>query len=479
MFFSFFIVLLAGISVLSVDCLTCLHCTDIQSPRHCKYVRECQPGEVCNIHRTTNPNGDVEFDVSCVHPWACSNRSQGLQACDECCSTDLCNAAGCGLTGYPSKRGPVCFNCPAQITDGTCHRIDVCGLNEMCLINEQSEFGDTVYTSQCVGLAHCQPQTMGSLQIIGRSIYDDTRSLAETVCHKCCHDDLCNANCEVNYCASNPCGHGTCVNSRTNYTCVCDPSYTGRNCTNLNYCSPNPCEHGICVNGKTNYTCACDPSHIGRHCAEFRIHDCMDQRNLTHVSGVYSVLPAGMFQNIEVYCDMQTDGGGLAVFQRRVNGSVDFYQNFLNYENGFGDVHGEFWLGLKYIHAMTANVTSELRIELETGDGHLLYEVFPNFRLSAAPEYTLHIEKGHGTAGDSHGLSYSSGTRLSTYDNEHSSTCAHSHHAGGWLNNCGWANLNGRYVTPGSKSFLYEAMCYGDYNDGEALKGTTMMFRRV
>ena len=33
------------------------------------------------------------------------------------------------------------------------------------------------------------------------------------------------------------------------------------------------------------------------------------------------------------------------VFQRRMNGSVDFYRRWADYEGGFGDPAEEFWLG--------------------------------------------------------------------------------------------------------------------------------------
>ena len=35
----------------------------------------------------------------------------------------------------------------------------------------------------------------------------------------------------------------------------------------------------------------------------------------------------------------------LQVFQRRINGEVDFYRNWDSYVNGFGSKNGEFWLG--------------------------------------------------------------------------------------------------------------------------------------
>ena len=56
-------------------------------------------------------------------------------------------------------------------------------------------------------------------------------------------------------------------------------------------------------------------------------------------SCVYNVELGDGQGTFSVYCDTTTDGGGWMVFQRRQEGSVDFYRNWTDYQNGFGDLN--------------------------------------------------------------------------------------------------------------------------------------------
>ena len=94
-------------------------------------------------------------------------------------------------------------------------------------------------------------------------------------------------------------------------------------------------------------------------------------------SGVYKINPDG-FGAFDVYCDQTTAGGGWTVFQKRLDGSVNFYRGWTDNKNGFSNLNGEFWLGLDKIHRLT-KTTSRLRVDLEDTRGNAAYAEYDRF----------------------------------------------------------------------------------------------------
>ena len=86
------------------------------------------------------------------------------------------------------------------------------------------------------------------------------------------------------------------------------------------------------------------------------------------ISGVYTIDPDGSGA-FDAFCDQTTAGGGWIVFQKRLDGSVDFNRTWADYKRGFGNLIGEFWLGLDKIHRLTRNKKeNRLRVDLGTTD---------------------------------------------------------------------------------------------------------------
>ncbi|XP_060104406.1 cubilin [Heteronotia binoei] len=66
----------------------------------------------------------------------------------------------------------------------------------------------------------------------------------------------------------NPCLNGECLDTLSGYHCICDPGWTGANCTeNIDECSSNPCQHGgSCIDGVNGYSCECTNTWTGPEC---------------------------------------------------------------------------------------------------------------------------------------------------------------------------------------------------------------------
>lgn len=161
---------------------------------------------------------------------------------------------------------------------------------------------------------------------------------------------------------------------------------------------------------------------------------------------------------LQVYCDMDTDGGGWLVFQRRRDGSVEFYLDWNSYKKGFGRQESEFWLGNDNIHQLTKAGSMHLRVDLEDFKGNSTFVMFKTFKLQSEDEkYQLLLGTFMGgSAGDS--LSSHSGKPFSTYDRDNDDmeqNCAKVVQGAWWYHACYSSNLNARYAVNGKEAHQY------------------------
>ncbi|XP_027720742.1 ficolin-3 isoform X2 [Vombatus ursinus] len=163
--------------------------------------------------------------------------------------------------------------------------------------------------------------------------------------------------------------------------------------------------------------------------------DCRElQSRGASLSGWYQLcLPNGKV--LPVFCDMASAEGGWLVFQRRQDGSVDFYRPWASYKAGFGSKESEFWLGNENLYQLTCE-------------------------------------------GDS--LTYHSGKPFSTHDADsdiHSDNCAVMVQGAWWYANCYKSNLNGRYASTKAGAYKYGIDWATGLGVGHPYRRTLMMLR--
>ena len=154
---------------------------------------------------------------------------------------------------------------------------------------------------------------------------------------------------------------------------------------------------------------------------------------------------------IQVRCDMETDGGGWIVIQRRIaQGTVNFYRNWEDYENGFGDLDTEFWIGLGNIYELTNNEEVDLIISVWNDIQTNITWRYPVFKIAGPTDkYRLTVGGGSGTSiYDAFG--FHNNRNFTTHDrNNGGNNCGYKDQGGWWYNNCALANLNGRHEPSG------------------------------
>jgi hypothetical protein len=115
--------------------------------------------------------------------------------------------------------------------------------------------------------------------------------------------------------------------------------------------------------------------YLEKNCAEY-------YKKGFRADGIFSIDPDGR-GSFKVFCDMTTSGGGWTVFQRRLDGSVDFYRGWQDSKNGFGELDGEFWLGLEKMYRLTRFGRNRLRVDLGDTAGNTKYAEYSYFAITS------------------------------------------------------------------------------------------------
>ncbi|XP_052067179.1 uncharacterized protein LOC127706563 [Mytilus californianus] len=102
-------------------------------------------------------------------------------------------------------------------------------------------------------------------------------------------------------------------------------------------CLGNPCKAGeVCETKKDRSVfCVKDQENM-------QVGDCTELFEYRRKSGIYTIYPSKADEGVKVFCNMTN--GGWTVIQRRIDGEENFHRNWVEYENGFGELQYEFWL---------------------------------------------------------------------------------------------------------------------------------------
>ena len=171
---------------------------------------------------------------------------------------------------------------------------------------------------------------------------------------------------------------------------------------------------------------------------------------------IYPDTPDLTETGLNVSCDQETDGGGWIMYQRRLDGTVNFTRTFEEYKRHFGQ-HGdnmtELWLGNENVYQVLQSYGTtecELRIEVDAWDEETCWLVASNFRIGDEyRNYTLdwdNVISSHPDTESNWDLHKLLSFR--TFEDENKD-CVREYRGGWWYSGqdqCVKVYLNGRYV---------------------------------
>ena len=219
--------------------------------------------------------------------------------------------------------------------------------------------------------------------------------------------------------------------------------------------------------------------------------DCYDLKCYmvsTGKDGPHTIYPGTTaLSNVTVSCDQTTDGGGWLVYQRRLDGSVDFARNWSDYKMGFGiigDDTKEMWMGnekLFQIQQAYGSIELEFRIEATAFNGDSCWATCYPFEMRPETEsysITWNTVKASHSKMVRH-INYHKDVEFSALDRQSPAcdpACFNSFTGPWWFEACAYFYLNGKY-TPRLTTEFSSIFIWGFKY--ETLQTSCMMFRPV
>ncbi|XP_010899503.2 angiopoietin-related protein 6 isoform X2 [Esox lucius] len=198
-------------------------------------------------------------------------------------------------------------------------------------------------------------------------------------------------------------------------------------------------------------------------------------------SGIYLLRPLSANRLLQAWCEQTMAQGGWTVIQRRQDGSVNFFRTWEQYKQGFGNLDGEYWLGLEHLYWLTRQASYKLHVAMEDWQGRHVFAEYNSFRLEPENDwYRLRLGEYQGNAGDS--MSWHNNKAFTTLDKDkdaYSGNCAHFQKGGWWYHMCAHSNLNGVWYRGGHyRSRYQDGVYWAEFHGGSySLKKVIMMIK--
>ncbi|XP_026834323.1 techylectin-5B, partial [Drosophila erecta] len=164
--------------------------------------------------------------------------------------------------------------------------------------------------------------------------------------------------------------------------------------------------------------------------------------------GIYTIQVLGL-EPFQVSCDAEIAGSGWTVIARRTSNKLNFVRSWKEYKKGFGQLNGDFFIGLDKLHVITKSQPHELYIHLEDFEGQTRYAHYDEFFVESENKFYALTKLGGftGDAGDS--MMHNRNQNFSTFDRDNDGwhkNCAEEYMGAWWHVNCTLSNLFGVYV---------------------------------